>query len=110
MKVERQSANSPELNDLDLGVWFALDAAKERRYKEFLPRMKKEQLLDKLWECIVDEWKNLTSEALFSIAEHKVDVAKCIIANNGAKMKKEPHGDARKRTKFAIEAACAQSA
>ena len=110
MKVERQSANSPELNDLDLGVWFALDAAKERRYKEFLPRMKKEELLDKLWECIVDEWKNLTSEALFSIAEHKVDVAECIIANNGAKMKQEPHGSARKRTKFAIEAACAQSA
>jgi hypothetical protein len=41
MKVERQSANSPELNDLDLGVWFALDAAKERRYKEFFPACRK---------------------------------------------------------------------
>jgi transposase len=110
MKVERQSANSPELNELDLGVWFALDAAKERRYKEFLPRMNKEELLDKLWECIFDEWKNLSPETLFSIAEHKVDVAECVIANNGAKMNKEPHGNARKRTKLAIEAACAQSA
>ena len=110
MKVERQSANSPELNDLDLGVWFALDAAKERRYKEFLPRMQKEELLDKLWECIVEEWENMSPDALFSIAEHKVDVAKCVIDNDGAKMKKEPHANARKRTELAIEAARAQSA
>jgi hypothetical protein len=110
LEVERQSPNSPELNDLDLGIWWALDAAKEKCYKDFLPRMRKDELLDKLWQCIVDAWEALPPESLFSIAEHKVDVATCVIENNGAKMRKEPHASARKRTKLAIEAAGAQNA
>ena len=97
-------------HNCDLGVWWAIDAAKELRYKEFLPSMSREERLDKLWECVEDAWKELDSESLFSIAEHKVDVARAVVANEGKKLKKEPHAGARKRTKLAIAAAGAQSA
>ena len=44
-------------------------------------------------------------EGLFSIAEHKLDVAKAIVQLDGQQLKKEPHADARQRTKGAIAAA-----
>jgi hypothetical protein len=103
--VERQPANSPELNDCDLGMWWALDSAKELRYKEFLPSMSREERLDKLWECVEDAWEDLDPEKLFSIAEHKVDVAAAIVLNEGRQLKEEPHAGARQRTKHAIAAA-----
>ena len=60
--------------------------------------------------CLVDAWNELSPEDLYSIAEHKVDVAKAAVANNGGQLRKEPHGGARKRTKAVIEAARARSA
>ena len=105
IEVERQSSNSPELNKCDLGMWWCLNAAVQKRYKEFVPRMKKKELLDKLWEVIVEEWDKMEPEGLFSIAGHKLDVAKAIVQIDGRKLKKEPHAHARQRTKDAIAAA-----
>ena len=36
IRFYKQSAHSPELNRLDLGVWSCLAAAVRRRYREFL--------------------------------------------------------------------------
>ena len=102
MKVWRQSANSPELNDLDLGVWWALQAAVDRRAKEFLPKIKKKELLDKLWAVIKEEWDAMDPTGLFTIAEHKIDVARAVVDADGRKIHKEPHGGARKRTQEKI--------
>ena len=66
--------------------------------------MSREERLDKLWECVKGAWKELDPESLFSIAEHKVDVARAVVANDGKKLKKEPHAGARQRTKLAIAA------
>lgn len=99
--IHKQSANSPELNDLDLGVWKALEARVELEYKKFLPRMKKKQLLNKLFEVISEAWESLPPEVLFSIAEHKVDVARTVLELSGKQLAKEPHGGARKRAKLA---------
>ena len=86
-------------------MWWCLDAGVQKRYKEFLPRMKKKELLDKLWEVIVEEWDKMLPEGLFSIAEHKLDVAKAVVEIDGQKLKKEPHAQARMRTMAAIAAA-----
>ena len=45
---------------------------------------------------------------LYCIAEHKKDIAEQVIKEKGMKLKKEPHGGARKRTAAAIEAARAK--
>ena len=65
--------------------------------------MSREERLDKLWECVKGAWEELGPELFFSIAEHKVDVAR-VVANDGKKLKKEPHAGARQRTKLAIAA------
>ena len=44
-------------------------------------------------------------EGLFSIAEHKLDVARAIVQLDGRQLKKEPYAHARQRTKDAIAAA-----
>ena len=47
----------------------------------------------------------MSPQGLFSIAEHKLDVAKAIVQIDGRQLKKEPHTYARKRTKDAIATA-----
>ena len=42
---------------------------------------------------------------LFSISEHKYDIAKQVIRNRGQGIMKECHGGARKRTKMKIQRA-----
>ena len=56
----KQSAHSPELNRLDLGVWSCLNSAVRRRWKEFMDYQTKdsegsgmEKILDKLWAVIL---------------------------------------------------------
>ena len=102
IKIHKQSAYSPELNDLDLGAWWALQAAVDRRANEFLQKMKKQELLDKLWEVIKEEWEAMDPAVLHSVAEHKVDVVRSVLAAGGKKLKKEPHAGARKRTRIIL--------
>lgn len=49
-----------------------------------------------------EEFWKIPPAKLFSIFEHKVDIAKQVIAEGGMKLKKECHGGARKRTIAAI--------
>ena len=62
------------------------------RANEFLRTMQKKELLDKLWDVIKEEWDNLSPEGLYSIAEHKLDIARAVLAADGKKILKEPHG------------------
>lgn len=102
IKIYKQSANSPCMNDDDLGVWWALEAAVIRRSREFLQDMSKSELLDKMFKVIQEEFWALAPESLFSIAEHKVDIAEEVIKRKGKAIGKEPHAGARKRTARAI--------
>ena len=52
-----------------------------------------------------EEFWTLDPALIYSIFEHKIDIAKEIIKRKGNKMGKEPHAGARKRTKVAILAA-----
>ena len=104
----KQSAKSPELNRLDLGVWSYLNSRVRRRYKEFMPRFaSQDAALDKLWAVIKEEWDNLDPEKLYSIAEHRLNVAQEVIDRKGQRILKEPHGGARKKTKRDLAAAAA---
>ena len=103
--VYKQSAKTPELNMLDLGVWYHLHHRVLARYKEFLEYRKRKELLDHLWAVIEEEFYLIDPEVLYVIAEHKLDIAKQIKACGGARLLKEVHGGARKRTKDDIAAA-----
>ena len=57
------------------------------------------------WEVILEEWRNMDPAKLFSISEHKYDIAKQVIQvirNGGKGIMKECHGGARKRTAMKI--------
>ena len=105
---KKQSAHSPELNMLDLGVWSMLASGVRKRWKEFMRYTTREKILDQLWAVILDEWNKMDPAKLYCIAEHKKDIAEQVIKEKGMKLKKEPHGGARKRTAAAIEAARAK--
>jgi hypothetical protein len=103
--VYKQSAKTPELNMLDLGVWYRLHHRVLARYEEFLEHRKRKELLDHLWAVIEEEFYLIDPEVLYVIAEHKLDIAKQIKACGGARLLKEVHGGACKRTKDDIAAA-----
>jgi hypothetical protein len=106
--VYRQSAQSPELNECDLGLWWALQSRVDERAAEFKIGWSNKQLKDHLWKVIQEEWEKLSPRLLYTLAEHKVDVAKAVLAEGGQAIKKEPHDGARARTKAAIAAAMGQ--
>lgn len=108
IRVSKQAALSPETNDVDLGMWYSCDSGVRRRANEFKHRMTKKEQLDLLYEIIEEEFMNMDPAGLYSIAEHKVDICRQIVARNGKKVKKEDHGGARRRTRQAIAAAKAQ--
>ena len=49
-----------------------------------------------------EEFWKIPPEKIFSIFEHKKDIAEQVIREKGFKLKKECHGGARKRTKTQI--------
>ena len=103
--IFKQSAKTPEGNALDLGIWRHLSYRVMCRYEEFLPRFEtKPALLDKLFEVIEEEFWLMDPEKLYTIFEHKVDIAKQIVHIGGGKILKEVHGGARKRTQIALAA------
>ena len=108
IEFKKQSAHSPELNMLDLGVWSMLNSAVRKRWQEFMEYTTQEVILNKLWEVIQDEWKKIDPAKLYCIAEHKVDIAEQVKKAGGKKLKKEAHGGARRRTEAAIKAAAAK--
>ena len=75
------------------------------RYKEFLEYHNRKEVLDHLWAVIEEEFGRVDPKVLYVIAEHKLDIAKQTKAIGGAKLKKEAHGGAHKRTKDDIAAA-----
>jgi hypothetical protein len=106
IRMYKQSAHSPELNRLDLGVWSCLAAAVRRRYREFIDDFESlAACQDALWEVIQDEWRKMDPAKLYSISEHKYDIAKQVIRAGGKPILKECHAGARKRTNDAIKAA-----
>jgi hypothetical protein len=106
IRMYKQSAHSPELNRLDLGVWSCLAAAVRRRYREFIDDFESlAACQDALWEVIQDEWRKMDPAKLYSISEHKYDIAKQVICAGGKPILKECHAGARKRTNDAIKAA-----
>ena len=60
---------------------------------------------DKLWEVIQEEWRNIDPAKLYSISEHKLDIANQVIRAKGKKIKVEDHGGARNRRNEAVEKA-----
>ena len=59
-----------------------------------------EDALNKLWAVTKEEWTwdNLDPEKLYSISEHRLNVAEEVIRCEGQPLLKEPHGGARKKT------------
>ena len=100
----QQSSRTPSLNANDLGVWWAVDSGVCQRYDEFTEWKDKDTILDKLWQVVEEEFWELDPALLHSIFEHKKDMAKEIIKQNGYHVKKEPHAGARRRTRKYIEA------
>lgn len=89
----------------DLGAWFAIDSACCQRWKEFDDYMDYDTLHAKIFQVVEEEFWKLDPSLLYSIFEHKIDVAKEIIKVKGNMLGKQPHAAARKRTRLAIEAA-----
>ena len=56
-------------------------------------------------EAIEEEFWKIDPALIYSIFEHKVDMAKEIVRLGGDKVKKQPHAGARRRTKLAVEKA-----
>jgi hypothetical protein len=90
---------------LELGVWYHLHHRVRATYKEFLEYRKRKKLLHHLWAVFEEGFWRIDPEVLYVIAEHKLDIAKQTKAIGGAKLKKEAHGGAHKRTKDDIAAA-----
>ena len=83
-----------------------LAAAVRRRYREFIDDFESlAACQDRLWEVIQEEWREMDPAKLYSISEHKYDIAKQVIREGGKPILKECHGGARKRTNDAIKAA-----
>ena len=103
--VYKQSAKSPELNRLDLGVWRMLHFAVLRHWKKFLDYTDQQTCFDLLWGIIEEEFWKLDPAKLYCISEHQIDIAKQVKRVGGRKLKIEAHGGARRRTAKDIEAA-----
>ena len=93
--IYKQSAHSPELNRLDLGVWSCLNSAVRRRWKDFMDYQARdststgmEKVLNKLYAVIEDEWKKMDPAKLWVISEHKINIANQVIVEGGGKLKK----------------------
>jgi hypothetical protein len=113
--IYKQSAHSPELNRLDLGVWSCLNAGVRRRWKDFMDYATTdssstgmEKILDRLWAVVQDEWKKMDPAKLWVISEHKINIARQVVAAEGKKLRKEAHSGARKAYIKAKEAARAK--
>lgn len=52
---------------------------------------------DKLWEVIQEEWRNMDPAKIYSISEHKYNIAKQVIDAKGKKITVERHGGARQK-------------
>ena len=103
IKMYKQSAHSPELNRMDLGVWYALHAAVEAHYKDFEDTVSLKLLLDAVWEVVKEEFWALDPKLLFVISLHKKAMAEAVIAAGGDKIKKDPHSGSRKRARQLIK-------
>ena len=102
----KQPSRSPELNKLDLGVWYHLWTKVLSHFAEFLDAMQPEKAqLNRLWEIIEDEFWKIDPAMLLSISEHELDVARKVIEREGRHLLKEPHAEARKRAEKRIAAA-----
>ena len=104
--MTKQSARTPELNGHDLGFWHGVAATHDHRWQEFIEYIpKKADLLDKIWDVTKESFESFPPEKIYSIFEHKLDVAREIVKLGGAALREEPHDGARKRTREAILAA-----
>ena len=67
-----------------------------------------EKILDRLWAVVQDEWKKMDPAKLWVISEHKINIARQVVAAEGKKLRKEAHSGARKAYIKAKEAARAK--
>jgi hypothetical protein len=101
IRIVKQVRNSPELNALDLGVWFALDAAVKKRYKEIIGEWTSyAEILDALFRVIEEEFWKLDPRTLYNIFEHKKCMMELVASTSGETIKKEPHFGVRRKTGF----------
>lgn len=102
----KQPSRSPELNKLDLGVWYHLWTKVLFHYGEFLDPMQPEKAqLNRLWDIIESEFWKIDPAMLLSISEHELDIARQVIERKGRHLLKEKHGGARQRAEARIAAA-----
>jgi transposase len=100
IRMVKQSRHSPEFNYLDLGVWYSLKKAVERRSTE-IPDYngKNEQIIEaSIWKVVKEEWDALDCTKLFNIAEQRRVLLKKCIEIGGKSIEKEPHTGIRKTT------------
>ena len=125
--VYKHVAKTPELNTglnmLDLGMLVVPPPSPCARQAQRVPRVPQNcsrwssssllqlwycreiVVLKELWVVIEEKFWCIDSEVLNVIAKHKLDIVTHIKAICRAKIKKEAHGNARKRTKDDIAAA-----
>ena len=102
----KQPSRSPELNKLDLGVWYHLWAKVLSHFGEFLDAMQPEKAqLNRLWEVLEGEFWKVDPAMLLSISGHELGIAHQVIERKGRQLLKEPHAGARKRAAERIAAA-----
>jgi hypothetical protein len=97
----KQSIHSPEFNMLDLGVWWILKAAVERRSEE-IPNFKgrnENKIEAKVWEIVQDEWNKTPPEKLYSFALQRRQLLQKCIELEGKSIIKEVHNGMRKIVK-----------
>jgi len=96
IKVFKQPHNSPELNPLDLGIWFSLQA--KVRYVE-IPEIDHNSgfVESKIWEAVKIAWDELESRTIWNCWMVKDEILKEIKTSKGEPIVKEPHSGVRTR-------------
>jgi hypothetical protein len=100
----KQSRHSPEFNFMDLGVWYCLKKAVERRCDEMPDYTGKNagEIEAAIWKIVKEEWDELDPVKLYNIAEQRRVLLQRCIELDGQSIKKEPHTGIRKRRRVEL--------
>ena len=107
IRMLKQSRHSPEFNFMDLGVWYCLKKAVERRSDEIPDYTGKNagEIEAEIWKVIKEEWNELDPVKLYNIAEQRRVLLQLCIQLEGKSIKKEPHTGIRKRQRVEVAVA-----
>jgi hypothetical protein len=95
--VFKQPHNSPELNPLDLGIWYSLQSAVKHVHIDEPDRVDDAWTESQIWEACKTAWAALESRKIWNCWMVKDEILKVLVENKGAAIVHEPHTGIRAR-------------